>query len=281
MLAGLCACALLGSCGYLDGDAYPDDSPVLAEVGDQVLHLSQVADLVPPGASVGDSLAVLQRYADAWVREAALLERAEEAHGDDPEVARLTREYRASLVRDRYEATLADARVDTAVSAADYAAYYRQVSTSMRAGVPLLRATLIKLPEGAPDRGAFERAWYGGDDTSAFAREYVRDHAALALTDPARWRTADELAALLPGGKLGSTRAGTRVVNAEGRVYYLRIHESIDAGQPVPLAYVRPRLRRGILERRRADFLAAERDRLYREARGRDAIKTYIGNDDS
>ena len=105
----------------------------------------------------------------------------------------------------------------------------------------------------------------------------VRSAAARVTSGAGRLRVA----ALLPGGKLGSTRAGTRVVNAEGRVYYLRIHESIDAGQPVPLAYVRPRLRRGILERRRADFLAAERDRLYREARGRDAIKTYIGNDDS
>ena len=265
------ACGLLG--------AEPDDSPVLARVGERTLRASAVGSLVPAGTPPEDSVALLLDYVQRWAREASVSNEAAAAIGDDPEIERLVRDYRASLQRQRFEEDLLARAIDTAVTAAEYEALYDELDESLAAPHQLVRALAVKLPADHPRMAEFERIWgaSAGEEVTPELRQFGAEAASLALLDPGRWYEAPELRLILPGGD-GDVPTGARVIDEAGARYFVRVLESVRRGARAPLAYLEPRLRRLLLEQRRAAYLADYTTRVYREAEARGDVHIYVGN---
>lgn len=274
---GLCCWLGLVACGYLGGDT--DETPVLARVGDRVLHQSAVGALVPPGTPADDSVAVLRDYVLRWAREASLSNEAAAAVGDDPRIERLVDDYRVSLQRQRFEEELVAGAVDTTVAPEEYETLYAELAESVEAPHQLVRALVVKFPADHPRLGEFERVWGAsrGEEVVPELASLSEGAAALALLDPRRWYEAPELRLLIPGID-GDIRVGSRVIDDEGDRYFLRVFESVRRGKPAPLAYLEPRLRRLLLEQRRAAYLEDYTNRVYREAEARGDVHIYVGN---
>ncbi len=278
LLGVAAASGVFTSCG--PSEPAEDAGAVLAEVGDQKLYLSDAASLVAAGTSAADSVELIRLYVERWTRTAAMLDRAEQRLGSEPEIERLVRDYRASLLLERYHQQLLEAREPVEISEVALEEAYAQAGSAMRADMPLLRATLIKVPAPVPDKAEFELAWYSPSDADAqaYLSTYVKQHAQLSLLDKDKWVELAQLESLLPGDKLNLPREGTRVVRDDGYVYYVRILATVSAGEPMPLAYVRDRLVKALMEQQQAAFLSEIKEQTYAEARRRNEIKINFGN---
>lgn len=287
-LAPVLAVALsLSACDRLPawlGGPDGNRGPLLAEVGAQRLYLGDLAGIVPPGAAAADSAATVRAFAERWTRAAVLADEAERELGADAELERLVADYRTSLLRSRYEDRLVAGAVDSVVAEAELQTLYEQAAGSLATESGLARVLLFKFAENFPEREAFEDAWRqlgGADDAAAVAElsDLGEAYALVALDDPAQWYELAQVEALLPDGRLGSTPDVSSVIVAEGARWYVRPLERVAPGGRAPFAYVRERLRKLALERRRADFLAEAEARLYADAQARGDIKLYTGSD--
>lgn len=270
---------LLVGCEKLIGDTARGQ--LLAEVGSQQLYLSDVEGIVPPGLTSVDSVQVLADFIGRWVRDAAVSEKAIEQLGASPDIERLVEQYRTSLARDRYETMVALQRIDTSVSLQQLQQTYENSKAGLTAKQALVQAVLVKMPSPVPDRADFDNAWSNSEDPDQWAivLEMAKEHASLSLLDTAKWYSTAEIEVLLPTRAVGSIREGSSVANGDGHVYYLRINELVKEGEVSPLPYVRERLRKIILEQRKAAFLGTYTEEIYQEARTQNRVKIYIGNE--
>ena len=267
----------MSSCHYFAANSQRGE--LLAEVGSQQLFAAEATARLGDGVRTEDSTARLRQYIDDWVRRASLLEEAEQALGGDPRIEQLVTDYRHSLVLDRYRQQLYEATAqDSTMTDDELIRLYDQDGAVRELEESIARVVLVKVKHPIPEKDEFEAAWYSttGEENFQAVKAYAKTYANLALLDRDRWMRVDELNALLPSGLAGSIRAGTRVAQADGYTYYLRILERFEAGESAPLAYVRPQLRAAAQQQHRAAFLAERTEASYRAARKRDAIKIYF-----
>ena len=273
-LAGFTAAAALGCA---TDPAPPGDGPLIAEVGERRLFLGDALGVVAPGTPAADSLAALAAFAERWARDAVVTEAAETADlGGGADVERLVADYRDRLLRLRYEARFAAEATDTTVGSVELERLYAAERPLVDAPGGIARVILLRYGGEVPDEEAFLEDWSMlRRDSLAKARvlAHGRAYADLALTDETQWREVGAVAALAGGLDPERIRDGA---NVRRRGAYLRVLDYVGPGEPAPLAYVRDRLRQTALTERRADVLAAERDRLYQLARSRDAVKIYL-----
>lgn len=275
---GCCLGLLIASC---QPSATPaGDGPLIASVGTRELYLGDVAGVVPPGASARDSVAVLREYAERWVRDAAVTEAAlQDVTGAGPAIERLVDDYRDRLLRLRFERRRAESGIDTAVSADELRRLHDSEKLTVDAPNGIARVILLRYAGELPDEASFDEDWSMlRRDTAARARVLAHGdaYAELALTDDTVWRDVGAVAALASGLDPGRIRGGANVMRKGS---YLRVFDYVAPGELAPLAYVRDRLRQTSLTRRRADYLAAERTRLYQAARQRDDVKIYLSDE--
>ena len=255
-----------------------DRGELVAEVGKRKLYTLDLKGVVPPGTAEADSLRLVQEYVQRWVREAAVFVAADAELDKDPEIDRLLEDYRASLLRHRFEEQMLAQNVDTIISYEELKALYDQVSSSTPAPYDLTRALVVELASDAPELESFESEWKKLDEQpTPFILDYAGRHAKVSFLDPQRWLVASELEALMPGSG-GSLFTGTRVVEGGGRKVYVRVLETLRRGQPAPFGYLEASLRKMALEQRRTDYLLGLKEQLYQNAQRDKQIRLYISD---
>lgn len=269
--------AVLGGCGLLAGET--DETPVLARVGDRELRASAVGELVPAGTAPEDSIALLRNYVTRWAREASVSNEAAEAVGEDPRIERLVDAYRVGLQRQRFEEDILRGAVDTSFAREEYESLYSALDQSAEAPHQLVRAIALAVPEDHPRLPDVERVWGSGAGGAVGAelRALGEEVATVALLETGRWYEAPELRLVLPVSD-EDIPLGSRVVAEDGHRYFVRVFESVRRGARAPLAYLEPRLRKLLLEQRRAAYLESYINDVYREAQARDEVSIYVGN---
>ena len=285
-LAVIAATVISGSsCAFERPSWWPgataaDESPLLARVGDRELRASAIGGLVVPGTAPADSIRAIREYVERWTREASVLNHAAADIGSDPTLEKLVADYRASLQRHRLEERLLTEGVDTVVTVEELEARYAAMAESYPAPHDLVRAVMLKVPRGSEAIDQLDAAWRRVDDAEipAEVRQLAGAEASLVLLDPRRWFEAAELEALLPVGS-GDIRVGSRVTDTDDHRYYLRVLERVSRGARSPLAYLEPRLRKMILEERRASYLEAYVDQVYHDAQANEEIEIYVGRE--
>ncbi len=267
----------LATCGYFSVD-YQDESPVLARVGERELHSSEVGDLIPTGTPAEDSIEILRNYVMRWAREASVMNQAQFAVGNAPDIDRLVEDYRSSLQRHRLEEQLLTSEVDTVVDAALLQEMYEQMDDNLEAPHQLVRAFVLKAPAAHQRLGDLKTAWQASADglVTPQLQQLAAEVATLALLDARRWFEAPELELALPKTS-GDIPTGSRVIEDGESTYFVTVFESVSRGAKAPLPYLEPRLRKMILEQRRTAFLETYITKVYNDALQRDEVKIYVG----
>ncbi len=269
--------ASLTTCGYFA--KHRDESPLLARVGARELHVSEVGDLVPVGTPTADSLAILRNYVTRWAREASVMNQAAFAVAEAEDIDRLVEDYRSSLQRHRLEEQVIASEVDTVVAAAVIADVYGQMEANLEAPHQLVRAFVLKAPAQHPRVDELRAAWQASSDelVTPQLRQLAQEVASLALLDARRWYEAPELELALPTAP-GDIPTGSRVIEDGDAVYLVKVFESVRRGAKAPLPYLEPRLRKMVLEQRRAAYLETYINKVYNDALERDEVKIYVGS---
>ena len=269
-----CACTLL------------HDDKVVAKVGRKKLFRSEVVKFIPAGTPAEDSLAMARQYVDAWAGELVLNDRAEKyLSKKEKDVSKELEDYKAALLKYRYEQHYITTHLDTVVTAEQIAARYEGFASQYVLDVPILKTRYVRVPATTPIRDELVKMLASDNEDDQCALDSLAYTVVDKYTDfNGSWVDIVTLAREF-GTDYGSLLAARKdsyidIVDEAGNEHIAYIVDFIPSGRKAPLEYCRHTIRDVIIEQRKYLLtLSLERD-LLEQARDEGFYVTFLTDED-
>lgn len=134
---------ILASCSSKDED-------VVATVYGHKLKRSEVAAIVPSGASTEDSMAITSQYIEQWIDQMVIISKAEKNVRQD--FSKQMEHYRNSLLVHAYEQQILAQNIDTTVSDNEIAEYYDSHPDDFLLASPIVKMVYVKISKDTPQK---------------------------------------------------------------------------------------------------------------------------------
>jgi hypothetical protein len=251
----------------------------LATVFGKSLYPSDIAGIMGSGISAKDSIAIVQNYVESWAKEQLIIAIAEQNIPDDLDVNKLVEDYRKSLIRYTYEQRLVEQRLDSVVSKTEIEQYYKSALDQYQLDKTIIQGSFIKVIKEAPQQDSLKIWWQRGRkrDRQKIA-DYSRMYADKFLLEDSVWVSVDYLAAEFPVSSLreGSLTSGiVSTVSDENYNYYIRVNKVVRQGQIAPLSYVKEKIIKVILRKRKFELLDNMIEELYKRELDKKSVLIY------
>ena len=152
----LLAAAFLASCSFFNKKKQGD---AVAQAYDKYLYRSDIRGIVPPGTPANDSIELVQRFIDNWIRRQVVLNQAES--NLSPEQKDFTEQleaYRNSLIVYGYESELIRQKLDTVVSQQQMQEFYEQNPQNFQLRENIVRVSYVKIPQASASLAPAKKA---------------------------------------------------------------------------------------------------------------------------
>ncbi len=116
----LLAAIFTATCNKRNGE-----DAIVAEVGEKVLTIQQLSEVIPDNTNAADSVQLAQRYIQDWIIEQLVIGKAEQSLPDEKQNFEvLIENYRKSLLTYAYEQEWVRQKLDTMVTEEEIEKYY-------------------------------------------------------------------------------------------------------------------------------------------------------------
>jgi hypothetical protein len=256
------ACCLLGGCQALEKK---QQAGAAVELNGRYLYYSTL-DSLTLGLNSEDSARVRDQYIRQWAQDILLYDNATSRTNE--EIEAMVDNYRTTLYVRAYEERLVAKRMPKQIADSTIIALYEQMPGRFQLDESIMRGMLLVVPLDAPKMDKL-RTWLTRQDMDAIEKYAYQNASGYDLfTD--RWLTTTEMIGRIPLERAElESRLKTKnqiEVKDSTKTYLLQITEKHIRGEAMPIDYARPEIEKMVLYARQADFLRAERERLYKEA---------------
>ena len=248
-----------------------DDAPV-ARVYDHILYESDIAGVIPPGVTGQDSIVMIRRYIDNWVRKHVFLYHAlENLEPERINFDKKIRDYKNSLIVFTFETVLVKQFLDTIVSEGQIAAYYDAHQDQFKLQDNIVQVIYVKVPRDTPEIWRLRNLYRTTDpDELEQLEEYCVQHAAGYIIEGDTWLFFQDILRDMPittNNPEAYLRANKYVeVSDSFYRYFLHIQDYRLKGSVSPLAFERDNVRNILLNKRKHEFINERRDQYTQEA---------------
>ncbi len=244
----------------------------VARVNNAFLYKSDLKHLLPVNTSPADSVLIVQRYIDTWVRQQVFLNEAlRNLSSENLNFERQIEEYRNSLIIFSFENQLVKQQLDTLVTEKQLAEYYEKNKADFRLRNNIVKVNYVKLPLDAPELGQFRRLFRSTDPEEAgLLEDYCIQNAATYFIESDSWLIFGELIREVPlqVSNVENYLRSNKLVELSDNHYRYFIH-FLDyqlVGSVSPLAFERENIKSIILNRRKHELINQKRNQFYQEA---------------
>jgi len=258
------------SCGYFEEDA-PED--YLARVGDDYLieeDLGYFLGDLPIGV---DSISARQKAIENWVTDQLLLGNAERNLPElqIEEIESLVSKYRHDLYGQAYLQEITMQQLDTVIDDAAIEEYYNTRQEQYVLNEDLVMFRYISIPMRYENSKQLSKKFRSEDEeTYAYMDSLSLTFNSYFLNDSIWVRKSDLFERVVPIS--ASNEAQFLKENVYSEVedslskYFIYVKDILPRGEQAPLEYVKPVIRKILLNRRKLDFIAELKNDLYRDA---------------
>jgi hypothetical protein len=261
--------------------ATPDK--VLARVGDKQLLMADVQGVLPAGISHADSMQQLSRYAEAWVRQELMLQKALSDNKNLPELAeKQVEDYKNTLHIQYFTEKYATEKLDTNIKAADIEAFYQNNQSNFVLRSPVVKALWVVLPSDAPKvKNAVEWLKKNNAASQQELKSYCVRFAQQFRLQDSVWVSLDELVKNTPLAEIKDKNELVRENSFlqkedDAAIYLLKINNYKISGQVAPLAYVQSQIKGIILNQRKSGIINALSDDVYKQAQKQQEFEILV-----
>ncbi len=261
----------LASCSFFKKKNAAGEKGVLARVNDEYLYITDVQPVIK-GLKGNDSLAALKDYTENWVRKKLLLQKAmDNIPADDPAITRKVEEYQEGLFLYEYEKALINKKLDTTVSQQELQDLYDKMKAGMLLEKDVYRVCFIKLKKDAPNLADI-RTWVlkpKDDEDLRKLEGYTKAYATTFDIDSGIWYEKENLFKNFPADEgqlnmLAASRTYKEFKN-DDQVIFMKVRDVLKKDQPAPIEFMRDKLARSIIEKRRVDMVEKIYDKIYQD----------------
>lgn len=273
--------AAIFSMSSCSSDSVKQDEQLVARVYDSHLYLSDMAGVVPAGMFAADSMLIISRYIDNWIRQQVLLHHALE--NLSPEMMNFDKKienYRNSLIVSAFESALVNQHLDTLFTEEQLSEYYELHMNSFRLRESIVRVIYVKVPSDAPEIWRLRRLYRSVDpDELSLLEEYSLQNAASYDLEMDSWLFFRDLLREIPiktNDPEAFLRANKYVeVSDEFYRYFLHIVEYKLKGDVSPLSLERDNIRNILQNQRRHSLINEKRNLYLQQARSEGKLQTF------
>ncbi len=251
--------------------------PVLAQVFNKTLVLSDIDGIVDPINNQEDSLHLIQSFVDRWVREAILMHEAEKHVTQDMGLDQLVRDYRLSLVLNNFEQALFENELDTVITDLDVEQYFNANKEQFRLSYDIVRYFLIKLPESSPNVDAVIQ-WWTNKERALLPdlKEALKGDGAYFVLNQLQWHSLQNLKKKLPKKRAKRlSESLDDVLTNNNYLYFLKIFEIRKKGDLPPISFVRDQVEKIILHGRKMKLIEDKKAALYQKEINTENVKIF------
>ncbi len=276
LLALLCSCDNWPKAG--NSSIAGDNRTAVARVKDKFLYADEIQGLAVKGLSRKDSIEIIERFTNAWVRRQVFLSKAGEADEvNEAEIERKLVDYKQTLVAYEFQKRYIAHNLDTLITEAQLEEYYQKNIESFILKHTVIRGRYLKVPLDAPgidklynlmssdkEEDLNELASYA----SRFAQEY--------FLDTQEWHDFDDIVKKTPVVENIFVSSAKFAAAKDSEFQYLfLLKESRTKGAKAPLSFVKNRIRNSILNNRKVKIINTLEDEVYNEAKKNNEFDIY------
>ena len=243
--------------------------------------LSEINQMLPQGITSNDSVQYITSYAERWVRQALLMYEADKQIANDPNIDALVRDYRASLVKHKYEQQLVDKLLDTVVNPVEIEKYYEDHKNEFKLQSSIIKCHFVKIPSNVTNINDVEEWWKNRSEEASMnkLKDFCSKNNSFYILNNEIWTRANELQMLIPASKCTFselTTSGTSFVrNDDKYTYFLNVKKVTRSGENAPADYVDDQIRKLIINDRKMKFLDEKIEEMYDLELNRNNIKFF------
>lgn len=247
------------------------EEETVARVGDAKLYMSEVRTIFTPGLTPQDSLKLLERYVDAWVKRQLKIQKAEELFPEAaPDVERMVEDYRSSLLSFRLDQYYVDARIDTVMTAGDVEAYYNDHRADFTLDRAIVKGVIVKLPDNHRQKAHIRELMAGSGEKYQDFIDLSRKNG-FVVQEVSSWTDFADFLNMLPTSKLRDydgmlAKTGVQEMKDGAELYYVLITAHRKAGEISPVERVGETIRRVLFNQRRQEIIRNYEDSIYNAA---------------
>lgn len=278
---------VLSSCTDTNQKNEQDLGEPIAKAGDAFLYASDIKDIVPFGTATKDSLDLLNKFIDNWVREALVIQKAESNLADEQKnVEKQLNDYRKSLITYIYEKELVKQKLDTVIGEAEIEEYYNNNKTEFELKDNIIKVIYVKLNKKAPNIDKLKK-WYKSDnlkDREQLA-SYCHQFADNFYLDDQSWLLFDDLLKEIPIQTYNKELflQNNRFVEVSDSLnhYFINIKDFKIRNSSSPLSFERENIKNIILNKRKLLLINNMKLDVYNDALNNNKIEIYINDKSS
>ena len=259
----------LSSCSGSDKKASRENA--VARVYDNYLYRTDLQDMVAPGISGKDSVALVSEYIDNWVRQQLLLRMAEDnLPKNKMDFTRQLEDYRSSLIIFSYERELIRQKLDTTVSEQEVKDYYETHKGEFELKDNIVKVLYFKVNKNTPVTLA--RAYLKSDrpQDKDKLQDFCMKYAINYYLDDQSWLLFNDILKEIPINTYNQEEylKNNRLIEIQDSTYHymmnikgFMIKESLS-----PLSFEKGNIREIILNKRKQKLIDDMRNNIYDEA---------------
>lgn len=256
----------------------------IARANKMYLYADNIKDIVPEGVSSKDSLELIKKYIDNWIRESLVIQKAESNLTDEQKnVEKQLQDYRNSLITYVYEKELVKQKLDTLVSPEEIELYYNNNQNDFELRDNIIKVIYVKVNKKAPGIDKL-RSLYKSDiikDREALA-SYCHQFAENFYLDDNSWLLFDDLLKEIPIQTYNKELflQNNRFVEVSDSLYsyFLNIKGFKIRNSTSPLSFEKENIKNIILNKRKLQLITKMKEDVYNDAANTKKIEIYIND---
>lgn len=257
-----------------------EKTPV-AEVGEDVLYLEDIAQVIPGNLAGADSSLWVDDFIQKWVQnELVILNAEQNLSAEQKNVDKELKEYRNSLLTYRYKKELMAQKMDTVILDSNIEAYYNLHLDKYQLQDNIFKLIYLKIPiEVASPEIIKSLCDSETDDNYQQISEYGIQYAKVFDRFEDKWVSWERLKQLWPEEiniDEQFLRRNKFIESSDTDYYYfICIRDFRLAGDHAPVEYVNSEIRNILLNERKIQFLKTIDDDIYKEGVASNKFKIY------
>ena len=257
----------LSSCRAISSFLSKDE--VVAQVGQDKLYKSDLAQVIPRGLAAEDSTRLVNQYINSWASEHVYLEIAlQQLSKAEKDVTKELEDYRKSLLKYRYEQLYVNERLDTSVTAENIEEYYQAHQDKFVLERPIVKARYLNIDNESPTLKPIRKRMSSSDANELVEADSLAFSSALKFTTwEDRWIDiavlAREYSADYTSLLAKMNKGWIESVDTVGYMRLTYVSDMVAKGKVAPIEYCSENIRDIIISARKQELINnLERDLL-------------------
>lgn len=256
-----------------------ENEKIIVQYKEHFLTDKDINLILPQDVSEEDSLKLVQSYIEEWVKQKAIVDKAEENIDELilKEIDNKMVEYRQDLLVNAYNNYLIEKNIKDSVTDEEIQAYFDENKESfpLSKSIVRFRAITVDKEDAAKAESLFNS---GKDDDFDELMKLVLTSGLPYHDKDSVWYSVDVLSAQFP--KLGEDNNLNQLLNRrriklndESLVTMIRVLNLKPKGSEAPYDFVKPTIKNLLLNKRKLNLLGDLQKELYKEAINKNQIK--------